>query len=105
MPSFAIGFVLIMIFAVELQWLPAGGRGEWFRSSAVDGGFLDACRACRALFLPASRLAFFKLALVTRLARAGAASRCAPTVKLPAPPGLATGRCCAGSSCLALRIA
>ena len=44
-PTFWIGLVLIMIFAVELSWLPAGGRGDtaslfgmdWLDLLAVQG--------------------------------------------------------------------
>jgi ABC-type dipeptide/oligopeptide/nickel transport system permease component len=29
MPSFWLGIMLILVFAVELRWLPASGRGGW----------------------------------------------------------------------------
>jgi len=69
-PSFWIGLVLIMIFAVQLGWLPAGGRGtvagpSWFRSSFVT---LD---GLWHLVLPATTLALFKISLAIRLTAAG----------------------------------
>src|SRR2546427_681101 len=30
-PTFLVGIVLILIFSVQFQLLPAGGRGEWFQ--------------------------------------------------------------------------
>jgi peptide/nickel transport system permease protein len=60
LPTFWVGLMLIMVFAVMLGWLPSTGRGEFM---TWDG--------LRHLALPAFNLALFKLALVTRLARAG----------------------------------
>lgn len=69
-PTFWIGLVLIMTFAVELQWLPAGGRGDTATLLGIEWSFLTP-NGLSHLFLPAMNLAFFKLALMTRLARAG----------------------------------
>lgn len=69
-PTFWIGLVLIIAFAVELQWLPAGGRGETASLFGVEWSFLT-LNGWSHLLLPALNLAFFKLALMTRLARAG----------------------------------
>jgi peptide/nickel transport system permease protein len=60
LPTFWVGLMLMMVFAVMLGWLPATGRGEFM---TWDG--------LRHLALPAINLALFKMALVTRLARAG----------------------------------
>ncbi|HJT61155.1 MAG TPA: ABC transporter permease [Burkholderiales bacterium] len=60
LPTFWVGLMLIMVFAVILGWLPSTGRGDFM---TWDG--------LRHLALPAFNLALFKLALVTRLARAG----------------------------------
>jgi peptide/nickel transport system permease protein len=60
LPTFWVGLMLIMVFAVMLGWLPSTGRGEFM---TWDG--------LRHLALPALNLALFKMALVTRLARAG----------------------------------
>ncbi len=69
-PTFWIGLVLIMTFAVELQILPAGGRGETAMLFGIEWSFLT-LNGLSHMLLPALNLAFFKLALMTRLARAG----------------------------------
>lgn len=69
-PTFWIGMLLIMAFAVELGWLPSGGRGEvgnflWFQTSlATTNGWSH-------VILPAINLSLFKLGLLIRLTRAG----------------------------------
>jgi len=69
-PTFWIGLVLILTFAVTLGWLPAGGRGETATLFGVGWSFLT-LDGLRHLILPALNLSLFKLALMTRLARAG----------------------------------
>src|SRR5688572_13652453 len=61
LPTFWVGLMLIMIFSVQLGWLPSTGRGDFM---TWDG--------LKHLALPAINLALFKLALVIRLSRAGA---------------------------------
>lgn len=70
LPSFWVGLMLIMIFAVELGWLPSTGRGETRRILGLDFSFLT-LDGWRHLFMPAFNLALFRLALTIRLARAG----------------------------------
>jgi len=53
-PPFWIGIAFILIFSVELQWLPSSGRGTLAH-----------------LILPAGSLALYRLALFIRLIRAG----------------------------------
>lgn len=87
-PTFWIGLVLIIAFAVELQWLPAGGRGETAAIFGVQWSFLTA-NGLSHLLLPAANLAFFKLALMTRLARAGTReAMLSDTVKFARAAGL-----------------
>ena len=87
-PTFWIGLVLIMTFAVELQWLPAGGRGATLPLFGVEWSFLTA-NGLSHLLLPACNLAFFKLALMTRLARAGTReAMLSDTVKFARAAGL-----------------
>lgn len=87
-PTFWIGLVLIIAFAVELQWLPAGGRGDTFAIFGVGWSFLTA-NGLSHLLLPAANLAFFKLALMTRLARAGTReAMLSDTVKFARAAGL-----------------
>jgi peptide/nickel transport system permease protein len=70
LPNFWQGLMLIMVFAVFLGWLPAGGRGETRELFGVPVSFLTA-DGLRHLILPALNLALFKTALVIRLTRAG----------------------------------
>ena len=69
-PTFWIGLILILTFAVNLGWLPAGGRGQTVDLLGVAWSFptLD---GLRHLVLPAVNLALFKFAMMIRLARAG----------------------------------
>lgn len=69
-PTFWIGLILILTFAVELGWLPAGGRGPTIAVLGVEWSFLT-LEGLRHLLLPALNLSLFKLALMVRLARAG----------------------------------
>ena len=69
LPTFLIGILLILVFAVTLKWLPSFGRGEveafgpWTTGmTSIDGW--------RHLILPAITLAIFQLTLIMRLVRA-----------------------------------
>ncbi|TXM60036.1 ABC transporter permease [Methylobacterium sp. WL120] len=70
LPNFWQGLMLVLVFAVTLGWLPAGGRGETVNVLGVETGLLT-LDGLRHLVLPAVNLALFKLAVVIRLARAG----------------------------------
>jgi peptide/nickel transport system permease protein len=54
MPTFWLGIMLILLFSVQLQWLPSSGRGD-----------------LRHLVLPAVTLGLFTTARITRLTRSG----------------------------------
>jgi peptide/nickel transport system permease protein len=69
-PTFWIGLLLIFGFAVNLGWLPAGGRGETAALFGVQWSFLT-WNGLTHMLLPSLNLAFFKLALMIRLSRAG----------------------------------
>lgn len=69
LPNFWLGLMLILVFAVELRWLPAGGRGETVRVLGQQWS-LFTIDGLRHLFLPALTLAVFKASLVARLAYA-----------------------------------
>lgn len=60
-PSFWLGLLLIIVFAVILRMLPAGGMG-----TAADGGLLD---ALRYLALPVATLTIAGVAAQTRYMR------------------------------------
>lgn len=70
LPTFWVGLVLIMFFAVELGWLPSSGRGPTTTLWGMPVSFLS-LDGLRHLLLPALNLALFKLALIIRLTRAG----------------------------------
>ena len=56
-PTFWVGLILILTFAVWLGWLPAGNRGETVRVLGVEWSFLTA-NGLRHLLLPALNLSF-----------------------------------------------
>jgi peptide/nickel transport system permease protein len=70
LPTFWVGLMFIMIFAVMLGWLPSTGRGETTSLLGIQVSFLT-WDGLRHLILPALNLALFKMSLVIRLARAG----------------------------------
>lgn len=70
LPTFWVGLMLIMIFAVHLGWLPSTGRGQTAEIFGVSFSFLTRDGLAH-LVLPALNLALFKIALVIRLTRAG----------------------------------
>lgn len=71
LPTFWVGMMLIMVFAVQLGWMPASGRGATTLLFGVPVSFLT-LDGLRHLLMPAFNLALFNIALVIRLTRAGA---------------------------------
>lgn len=69
LPSFAVGILLILIFSVTLQWLPAFGRGDVVQLGWWSTGLLTPSGR-RSLILPAITLSLFQITLVMRLVRA-----------------------------------
>jgi peptide/nickel transport system permease protein len=69
LPTFLIGILLILIFAVVLGWLPSFGRGEVVHIGWWSTGLLTAS-GWRAIILPAVTLALFQMTLIMRLVRA-----------------------------------
>jgi peptide/nickel transport system permease protein len=69
-PTFWIGLLLIMLFAVELGWLPSGGRGEVGRILGIPTS-LATLDGLSHMILPAINLSLFKMGLLIRLTRAG----------------------------------
>lgn len=70
LPTFWVGLMLIMVFSVQLGWLPAGGRGPTRELFGLEWSLLSA-EGWRHILLPALNLALFKLALVIRLTQSG----------------------------------
>jgi len=69
LPTFLIGILLILIFAVNLGWFPSFGRGEVVNVGWWTTGLLTA-KGWHHLTLPALTLAIYQLALIMRLVRA-----------------------------------
>lgn len=69
LPTFLIGIVLILVFAVQLGWFPSFGRGEVTDLGGWTTGLLTA-KGWHHLVLPAVTLAIFQLTLIMRLVRA-----------------------------------
>ncbi len=70
LPSFWVGILFIMIFSVNLGWLPATGRGDTVDVFGIQLSFLT-WDGLRHLMLPALNLALFKISVIIRLVRAG----------------------------------
>ena len=71
LPTFWVGLMLIMVFAVMLGWLPATGRGPVVHILGIETS-MASLDGLRHILLPAFNLALLKISLVIRLARAGA---------------------------------
>lgn len=69
-PTFWVGLMLIMLFAVQLGILPAGGRGETVQVFGVGWSFLST-DGLSHLLLPVVNLSLFKFAMMIRLAYSG----------------------------------
>ncbi|MDF3063297.1 MAG: transporter permease [Microvirga sp.] len=70
LPNFWIGLMLILLFAVELRLLPAGGRGPVVSVLGIPTAAFS-LEGLKHLILPALTLALYKSALVIRIAQAG----------------------------------
>jgi peptide/nickel transport system permease protein len=69
LPTFLIGILLILVFAVLLGWLPSFGRGDTVAFGWWTTGLLTKS-GLKALILPAITLSLFQMTLVMRLVRA-----------------------------------
>ena len=68
LPTFLIGILLILVFAVQLGVLPSFGRGDVVKFGSWSTGFLTTS-GLKALVLPAVTLCLFQLTLIMRLVR------------------------------------
>ena len=64
LPNFWLAILLILLFAVNLEWVSAGGFPGW---SEEDGGGIG--EGLKALLLPAMALAAVQTAILTRVTR------------------------------------
>jgi len=69
LPTFLIGILLILVFAVVLGWFPSFGRGEVTHIGGWTTGLLT-LKGWHHITLPAVTLAIFQLTLIMRLVRA-----------------------------------
>ncbi|BCY19863.1 transport system permease [Bordetella pertussis] len=69
LPTFLIGILLILVFGVQLRWLPSFGRGEVISLGWWSTGLLTRS-GLAALIMPAITLALFQMTLIMRLVRA-----------------------------------
>lgn len=76
LPNFWVGLMLIMLFAVMLGWLPAGGRGAVETYGPIQLSIFN-WAGFKNLILPAATIATAKCALIIRVTRA-ATRECLP---------------------------
>jgi peptide/nickel transport system permease protein len=68
LPTFLIGILLILVFAVLLGWLPSFGRGQTVAIGWWTTGLLTVS-GLKALILPSITLGLFQMTLIQRLVR------------------------------------
>jgi peptide/nickel transport system permease protein len=68
LPTFLIGILLILIFAVTLQWLPSYSRGDVTQLGWWSTGFLT-WSGLKSLVLPSITLSLATMTLIMRLVR------------------------------------
>jgi peptide/nickel transport system permease protein len=68
LPTFLIGILLILVFAVILGWLPSFGRGDTVALGWWTTGLLTRS-GLKALILPSITLSLFQMTLIMRLVR------------------------------------
>ncbi|MGF1551352.1 MAG: ABC transporter permease [Paracoccaceae bacterium] len=92
LPTFWVGLMMIMLFAVELGWLPAIGRGETATVLGITSSAFT-LDGLSHLAMPALNLALLKISLVIRLTRAGAREAMSQDyIKFARAKGLSRGR-------------
>ncbi len=68
LPTFLIGILLILVFAVQLGWLPSFGRGDTVAFGWWSTGLLTKS-GLKALILPTITLSLIQMTLIMRLVR------------------------------------
>jgi peptide/nickel transport system permease protein len=68
LPTFLIGILLILVFSVQLGWMPAFGRGDTVAIGWWTTGLFTAS-GLKSLVLPAITLGLFQMTLIQRLVR------------------------------------
>jgi peptide/nickel transport system permease protein len=91
LPTFWLGLMLMMVFGVWLEWLPAYGRGRTRLWLGVKWSVLT-LDGWRHLILPALTLALYHLAILMRLVRSEMAHTLAmPFIRVCRARGLSEG--------------
>jgi len=70
LPTFWVGLMLILVFSIQLGWLPTFGRGQTVQILGIRVSFLT-LDGIKHLILPAVNLSLYPLSLIIRLTRAG----------------------------------
>jgi peptide/nickel transport system permease protein len=92
LPTFWVGLMLIMVFAVSLGWLPSTGRGAVANVLGISTSLVTADGLAHVL-LPALNLSLLKISLVVRLTYAGAREASQQDyIKFARAKGLSEGR-------------
>lgn len=92
LPTFWVGLLLILLFAVTLGWLPSTGRGPTVEFLGMQLSILH-WDGLKYALLPALNLALFKLSLIIRLTRAQVREQSLlDYIKFARAKGLATRR-------------
>jgi len=92
LPTFWVGLMFIMLFAVVLGWLPSTGRGDTATFLGIESSLFTA-DGLSHIILPALNLALLKISLAIRLTRAGVREAMGQDyVKFARAKGLSTRR-------------
>jgi len=70
LPAFWVGIMLVMVFAVQMGWMPSAGRGETGSFLGIQTSFMT-LDGWRHMLLPGLNLALFNISMTLRLTRAG----------------------------------
>ena len=92
LPTFWVGLMMIMVFAVILGWLPSTGRGDTATVLGMTSSYFT-LNGLSHLLLPALNLALLKISLAIRLTRAGVREAMQQDyIKFARAKGLSEGR-------------
>jgi len=70
LPTFWVGLIMILLFSIQLDWLPTFGRGQTVEIWGISVSFLT-IDGIRHLIMPAVNMSLYPLSLIIRLVRAG----------------------------------
>ncbi len=71
LPYFWIGLMLISVFAVQLHWLPSGGRGPTTPFLGLNWS-ITSLEGLKYILLPALTLSLYKISLIIRISETSA---------------------------------